>query len=69
MNFKSLLDVGRWLLREAGIEEDQFQDVFDVLMSHGACCDCEVLTNVAEQSRYKAHTWTAVNAVHGDQSR
>ncbi len=59
---KGEFQLSKLLLREAGIDENQFLDVFDVLMSKGAYCDCEVLTNVAEQSRYKERIWTAVNA-------
>jgi hypothetical protein len=48
----------------AGLENDpeDIQDVLDVLRSLGACCDCEVLFNVAEESRMRARYWRNRNA-------
>jgi hypothetical protein len=47
------------LLRGKGISEADFGDIFNVLMHQGAFCDCEVLYNVAEESRLKSYYWDA----------
>ena len=50
----------RWsesILRESGFDSQELTEVLDVLGSQGACCDCEVLYNVAESSRLKAQYW------------
>lgn len=47
------------ILRELGMDSDEVDDVLAVLRSKGACCDCEVLYNVAEESRLKAEHWKA----------
>ena len=41
------------------MDSDEIADVLAVLQSRGACCDCEVLYNVAEESRLKARYWKA----------
>jgi hypothetical protein len=51
--------VSREILEELGMGADDTEDVIDVLRSQGACCDCEVLYNVAEQSRLKTRYWKA----------
>jgi len=45
------------VLKESGFDSDELQDTFNVLRAQGACCDCEVLYNVAESSRLKAAHW------------
>ena len=52
-------DVTKLILRNLGMDSDDIEDVVDVLHSQGACCDCEVLYNVAEESRLKARYWKA----------
>ena len=47
------------LLPTCGFKEDEFFDIFHVLMDKGGNCDCEILFNVAEQSRLKAQYWIA----------
>jgi hypothetical protein len=47
------------ILREAGMDSDDIDDVLAVLRSKGGCCDCEVLYNVALESRLKAKYWKA----------
>jgi hypothetical protein len=42
------------LLLKQGFKDDEFFEVFHVLMRQGGFCDCEILYNVAEQSRLKA---------------
>jgi len=39
--------------------EQDLSDVFGALHSRGACCDCEVLYNVADSNRLKAIYWRA----------
>ena len=45
------------ILLASGFLRDDFNDIYAVLRSKGACCDCEVLYNVAEKSRLKAKYW------------
>lgn len=45
------------ILQTSGFERDDLSDIFAVLQSKGACCDCEVLYNVADKSRLKAKYW------------
>jgi hypothetical protein len=45
------------ILITAGFERAELSDIFAVLQSKGACCDCEVLYNVAETSRLKVNYW------------
>jgi hypothetical protein len=45
------------VLKASGFDSDDVQDIFNVLKAQGACCDCEVLYNVAESSRLKAAYW------------
>jgi Protein of unknown function (DUF2695) len=45
------------ILEVAGFDSADLEDIFNVLRSQGACCDCEVLYNVAESSRLKADYW------------
>jgi hypothetical protein len=45
------------ILQVSGFERDDLSDIFAVLQSKGARCDCEVLYNVAEKSRLKAKYW------------
>lgn len=54
-SFKQTID----LLHEFGMSSDDIDDVLAVLKSRGGCCDCEVLFNVAEESRLKAEYWNA----------
>jgi hypothetical protein len=39
------------------LDRDALDDIFAVLKSKGGCCDCEVLYNVAEDSRLRARYW------------
>jgi hypothetical protein len=45
------------VLVDCGRPEEEFFDVFHVLMNQGAYCDCEILYNVAEESRFKQRYW------------
>jgi hypothetical protein len=49
----------RPILLNQGFKEDEFFDVFHVLMRQGGFCDCEILYNAAAQSRLKAEYWIA----------
>lgn len=50
---------------------DEFSDVLHVLMAQGGYCDCEILYNVAEESRFREKYWKArANALdHGQESQ
>lgn len=50
-------EVTESILAGSGMNGEDIQDVLDVLRSKGACCDCEVLYNVAKESRLKAKYW------------
>jgi hypothetical protein len=52
-------DISRAILADIGIGSEHIEDAIDVLHSQGACCDCEVLYNVAEESRLKSRYWKA----------
>jgi hypothetical protein len=45
------------ILLKSGFERRDLDDIFEVLISKGGCCDCEILYNVAESSRLKAEYW------------
>jgi hypothetical protein len=45
------------VLEVAGFDSVDLEDILSVLRSQGACCDCEILYNVAESSRLKAEYW------------
>jgi hypothetical protein len=49
----------RAILAEAGHDAAAIEDVIDVLGSMGGCCDCEILYNVAAESRMKSRYWKA----------
>jgi hypothetical protein len=49
----------RAALLACGFREDEFFDVFHVLMTRGSYCDCEILYNAVEKSRLKAEYWRA----------
>lgn len=47
------------ILRKRGFTESELDDVFNVLMNEGAFCDCEILYNVAPESRLRSEYWQA----------
>jgi hypothetical protein len=47
------------VLSTFGMDSDKTADVLAVMKVQGACCDCEILYNVAEESRLKAKRWKA----------
>jgi hypothetical protein len=47
------------ILQALGMDPDDVDDVLAALKSKGGCFDCEVLYNVAEESRLKARYWKA----------
>jgi len=47
----------RPLLLARGFTEDELFEVFHVLMAQGGYCDCEILFNVAKESRFAAKYW------------
>ncbi len=49
--------ISKRILEAAGFDSDDLRDMFAVLRAQGACCDCEVLYNVAESSRLKSEYW------------
>lgn len=49
----------RPVLLNGGFNDDELFEVFHVLMRQGGFCDCEILYNVAEESRLKAEHWIA----------
>ena len=52
-------------LQACGFEQSDSSDVFHVLMEQGAFCDCEILYNVANESRLKTKYW---RASHGNRT-
>jgi hypothetical protein len=55
------------LLEGSGFDSTDLEDIFDVLRSQGACCDCEILYNVADSSRLKAEYWK--NRAHAAEAK
>ena len=51
--------VSKAILPSKGFSEDEYFDIFHVLMAQGGFCDCEILYNVAERSRLGADYWRA----------
>ncbi len=51
--------IARRVLQERGFIEDELFDVLHVMMAQGGYCDCELLYNVAEESRLAAEYWEA----------
>jgi hypothetical protein len=45
------------LLLQKGFRDEELFDVFHVLMRRGGYCDCEILYNVVETSRFRAEYW------------
>jgi hypothetical protein len=45
------------ILVASGFDSVELGEILDVLKSKGACCDCEILYNVAESSRLKSAYW------------
>ncbi len=43
-----------------GFDHQEIEDIMAVLAARGGFCDCEVLYNVAEESRLKSEYWKAV---------
>ena len=50
------------ILEQLGFDSTETSEIIAVLRANGACCDCEVLCNVVEESRFKANSWKAVFA-------
>jgi hypothetical protein len=50
-------EVSKAVLKQVGFTQEEFFDIFHVLMAQGAYCDCEILYNVAETSRLKGQYW------------
>jgi hypothetical protein len=47
------------VLGQIGFDSDEIADITRVLSSIGGCCDCEILFNIAEESRLKSEYWRA----------
>lgn len=58
--------IGKRILAAMGFERqgrvDRMADAFHVLISKGAYCDCEILTNVYAESRLGSGLWSEINA-------
>jgi hypothetical protein len=50
------------ILSSYGFGPEEIGEITQVLKSRGACCDCEILFNVAEESRLKSRYWKARGA-------
>jgi hypothetical protein len=47
------------ILLKSGFDQEAIADILSVLASRGGCCDCEILFNVAEESRLRSEYWQA----------
>jgi hypothetical protein len=45
------------VLVDCDFSSEDIAEILKVLSSRGGCCDCEILFNVAEQSRLKSQYW------------
>src|SRR5580658_1925558 len=45
------------VLKNLGMDPEETADILAVMKARGGCCDCEILYNVAEESRLKAEYW------------
>ena len=45
------------ILKQLGFDLTEIEEIAAVLRANGACCDCEVLYNVAGESRLKTKYW------------
>lgn len=50
-------DISTTTLTECGFDAAEIEDIKQVMLKHGGCCDCEILYNVAEESRLKSRYW------------
>jgi len=50
-------EISKGILLASGFTPEDLADIFGVLKSKGACCDCEILYNVAESSRFRETYW------------
>jgi Protein of unknown function (DUF2695) len=55
------------ILTDRGFDSDAIGEVIRVLDARGAHCDCEILFNVAEDSRLKSEYW--ISRATGDPPR
>lgn len=56
------------ILRTSGFDATELADIFEVLRSKGRFCDCEILYNVADQSRLKAEYWRSKVTERGQEA-
>ncbi len=61
--------ISELILLASGFERADLADIFGVLHSRGGCCDCEVLYNVAESSRFKTKYWRKQSVNQSAQKR
>jgi hypothetical protein len=52
------------ILTDRGFDSDAVGEIIQVLEARGAHCDCEILFNVAENSRLKSGYWKSRGAEH-----
>ena len=50
-------DISMATLTECGFDLAEIEDIKQVMSKNGGCCDCEILYNVAEDSRLKSKYW------------
>lgn len=61
--------ISELILLASGFERADLADIFGVLQLRGGCCDCEVLYNVAESSRFKVKYWQKQSVKQSGQKR
>ena len=45
------------ILLQLAMSNEEIAEIIAVLRARGACCDCEILYNVAEESRLRSKYW------------
>lgn len=51
--------ISNTLFFQFGFDLPEIEDITQVLAATGGCCDCEILFNVAQESRLRSEYWKA----------
>jgi len=57
-------DISKAVLTDCDFEQEEITEILEVLAFQGACCDCEVLFNVAEESCLRSEYWKSRGIEH-----
>jgi hypothetical protein len=57
---KGDFEISKSILKNHNFSQEDLFDIFHVMMQLGGFCDCEILTNVVEESRFKTEAWKKI---------